>query len=272
VEDARSASETKRAIDTDTEVETPEYVRFRYRTAGPTRRLAAYVIDLFVRVALVMVAVVALGFSSVLSAKDLTEAASGVILVLLFVVEWGYYLLCETLWDGKTPGKHALSLRVVKEEGYPIRFVDSLLRNLLRAADFLPTCYAIGAVAMATDRRFRRLGDRVAGTMVIVEERRQVAAPVLLNPPPTPAEIEGFAQRPRLSSVELEALELFLRRRATLGPARGDELADMIAPSYAKRFGVHYQDPTRFLALLYRRATERDAPRRSEPGMRRAGP
>jgi len=260
-----STSEIERPIDTDTEVETPEYVRFRYRTAGPMRRLAAYVIDLIVRGVLVFFVALALGMSSLLSGKELAEAASGLILLLVFVVEWGYYLFCETLWDGRTPGKHALRLRVVKEEGYPIRFVDSVIRNLLRAADFLPTCYAIGAVAMATDRRFRRLGDRVAGTMVIVEERRQVAAPVLLNPPPTPAEIEGFAQRPRLSAVELEALELFLRRRATLGPARAHELAEMIAPSYAKTFGVHYHDPTRFLALLYRRATERDAPRRSPP-------
>jgi hypothetical protein len=129
---------------------------------------------------------------------------------------------------------------------------------LLRAADFLPTGYAVGFVVMAGDRRFRRLGDRVAGTMVIVEERRHVAAPVLMQPPPTVEEIESFAQRPRLSVVELEALELFLRRRGTLGSAREHELAEMIAPSYAKRLGLRYRDPSRFLALLYRRATERD--------------
>jgi uncharacterized RDD family membrane protein YckC len=222
------------------------------------RRFLAWAIDALVRALAAIVLVFALGLSGVLSAKSLTEAAAGVLFVLLFLLEWGYFVLFETIWDGKTPGKQAVGLRVVKDGGYPIRFVDSVLRNLLRAADFLPKGYAVGFVVMAGDRRFRRLGDRVAGTMVIVEERRQVAAPVLVQPPPTVEEIESFAQRPRLSVVELEALELFLRRKSTLGPAREHELAEMIAPAYARRLGLRYRDPSRFLALLYRRATERD--------------
>jgi len=253
-------------IDTDTEVETPECVRFRYRTAGPTRRLAAYAVDLLIRGGVLTAAAIALAPSSQWSDKRIGEAASGVTLVILFALEWGYYLLFETIWDGRTPGKKAFSLRVVKEEGHPIRFVDSVLRNLLRAADFLPMGYATGFVVMAGDRRFRRLGDRVAGTMVVVEERRRVAEPVGVTPPLTPAEIETFAQRPRLSAVELEAIELFLRRRGALGVAREKELAQMIAPTYARRFGLHCGDPARFLALLYRRATERQGVRATEPG------
>jgi hypothetical protein len=198
-------------------------------------------------------------FVSALGEKGLAEAASGFMLVVIFVLEWGYYVVFETLWDGKTPGKHAMGLRVVKDEGYPIRFIDSALRNLLRAADFLPAGYALGVVSMAVDRRFRRLGDRVAATMVVVEERRSVAAPVVVDPPPTREELESFNQRPRLAANELEALELFLRRSASLGPAREHELAEMIAPTYARRFGIPYRDPSRFLALVYRRATERDA-------------
>jgi uncharacterized RDD family membrane protein YckC len=256
--------EAHRPIDTDTEIETPEYVRFRYRTAGPARRFFAWFIDCLIRAGVILVVVIALGLSSVLSGSELSKAGSGVMLLLLFALEWGYYVLFETLWDGKSPGKQALGLRVVKDEGYPIRFVDSVLRNLLRAADFLPASYALGFVAMAGDRRFRRLGDRVAGTMVIVEERRQVAARVVMNPPPSADEIESFAQRPRLAAIELEALELFLRRRGALGPARERELAEMIAPSYSKRLGVGYRDPSRFLALLYRRATERDVRPRGE--------
>jgi uncharacterized RDD family membrane protein YckC len=265
-----SAAPGAHAIDTDTEVETPECVLFRYRMAGPTRRLTAYALDLLVRGGVMLIAVVALRASSLLSERDLEEAASGVMLVILFSLEWGYYVLFETLWDGRTPGKQALGLRVVKEEGHPIRFVDSVLRNLLRAADFLPVAYALGFVVMASDRRFRRLGDRVAATMVVVEERRRVAAPLSMKPPPTADEIESFAQRPRLSAVELEALELFLRRAATLGPSREQELAEMIAPSYAKRLSLQYRDPTRFLALMYRRATEREPSQRRDWGGRMA--
>jgi len=269
---AESSSATGlRMIDTDAEVETPECVRFRYRTAGPTRRLLAYAIDSLVRAGILLLVGMSLILSSVINEKNFAEAAFGLMLVVFFVLEWGYYVLFETLWDGKTPGKLVVRLRVVKDEGYPIRFVDSVLRNLLRAADFLPAGYALGFVSMASDRRFRRIGDRVAGTMVVVEERREVAGPVVINPPPSVQEIEAFAQRPRLATEELEGLELFLRRRATLGQAREQELAQMIAPYFAKRLGLRYVDAARFLSLLYRRATEREGRERpSEPVGRRA--
>ncbi len=84
--------------------------------------------------------------------------------IVRFILEWGYYVFFETTASGRSPGKRALSLRVVKEGGYPIGFIDSVLRNLLRGADFLPVGYVVGLFAMAGDARFRRLGDRVAGT------------------------------------------------------------------------------------------------------------
>src|SRR4051812_21620520 len=99
VQDEPSVARSARAIDTDTEVETPEYVRFRYRTAGPTRRLVAYAIDLLIRGAVLLVVGVALGLTSAIEAKNFADAASGLILVTLFVLEWGYYVLFETLWD-----------------------------------------------------------------------------------------------------------------------------------------------------------------------------
>ena len=141
---------------------------------------------------------------------------------------------------------------MVKEGGFPIAFMDSVLRNLLRGADFLPVGYVIGLFVMAGDSRFRRLGDRVAGTMVVVEERGRVAAPLTLTPPPTAAELEGFPQRPPLSASERETLELYLRR-VDLTAARREELAQMIAPALAQRIGVTVKDPVRFLALLHHR-------------------
>ena len=78
------------------------------------------------------------------------------LLIVAFVLEWGYYVFFETTGDGRSLGKRALSLRVVKEGGYPIGFIDSVLRNLLRGADFLPFGYVVGLFAMAGDSRFRR--------------------------------------------------------------------------------------------------------------------
>jgi uncharacterized RDD family membrane protein YckC len=238
-------------LDTTTDIETPEHIRFRYRAAGPARRAVAYLVDLLLRGAA--------GFVLVLiaaSAGLLTGGGSmGFVLVGMFALEWGYYVLFETVWGGRTLGKRVANLRVVKDGGYPITFLDSVLRNLLRAADFLPAGYALGLLVMGRDDRFRRLGDRVAGTLVVVEEQTRVGARLEISPPPTPAELELIPARPQLGAADLEAIELFLRRRGTLTSEREDELAELVAPIYARRLGLEYRDGSRFLALLYHRAT-----------------
>lgn len=245
-------------LDTTTDVETPEHVRFRYRTVGPVRRLLAYLVDIVLRGAITLVVALLLALSGV-SADEKHLASFGLVLLALFLLEWCYHVLFEALWDGRTPGKRLLRLRVVKEGGYPITFVDALLRNLLRAADFLPVLYAVGALVMAGDERFRRLGDLVAGTMVIADERRAAARPLLLDPPPTAAELAALPSRVPLSSDELEAVELLLRRRAMLSPEREEELAQMIAPLFVTRLGVEAAElaPARLLALLHHKATVR---------------
>jgi hypothetical protein len=115
---------------------------------------------------------------------------------------------------------------------------------------------------MGRDPRFRRLGDLAAGTIVIAEERYAVAGPLRLTPPPTAAELKSIPQRVPLSGEELDAIELFLRRVGKLSPARENELAEMVAPVFAKRLGVRYKDATRFLGLLHHRAREQQGQRR----------
>jgi uncharacterized RDD family membrane protein YckC len=244
------------ALDNTTEVETPERIRFRHRAAGPVRRLFATLIDLLVRGVLLLLVLLVLGGASAGRRDELARASEGVLLLVLFGLEWGYHVAFETTWNGVTPGKRALGLRVVKDGGFPIGFVDSVLRNLLRAADFLPLGYLVGVMVMAGDRRFRRLGDRVAGTMVVIEERTPVTAPLHLAPPAAPAELEALPERPPLTAAEREALELFLRR-GDLSPSRREELARMVAPVWARRMGAAAGDPVRFLALLHERAERR---------------
>jgi uncharacterized RDD family membrane protein YckC len=257
----RARDTSRWPLDTTTDVETPEHVRFRHRAAGPARRALAYLVDLVIRAGVGFVVLVLLA-SVGMTEHGVRGASTGFALLLLFALEWCYYVLFETLWSGRSPGKRALKLRVVKEGGTPINFLDCVLRNLLRAADFLPGGYAIGVLVMARDERFRRLGDLVAGTMVVVEERARLAEPLRLSPPPTAEELEVIPQRPPLSSDELEAIELFLRRRGTLSPAREAELAQMIAPQLARRLSLRLHDASRFLALLHYRATERSTERR----------
>jgi uncharacterized RDD family membrane protein YckC len=244
-------------LDTVAEIETPEHIRFRYQLAGPGRRMMAYLIDLTIRSVIVVVLYLVLQLSSLGFGGD--GFSSGAFLLVMFAVEWGYYVLWESLWSGRTPGKRSMHLRVLKEGGYPTGFLDIALRNLLRAADFLPMAYSIGLVVMGLDPRFRRLGDMVAGTIVVVEDPGRIGHRLVVSPPPTAAELASLPARPDLSTADLEALDLFLRRVGTLNPAREQELADIVAPIYAQRLGLQYSESTRFLALLYLRAVGRTA-------------
>jgi uncharacterized RDD family membrane protein YckC len=239
------------AIDTNIEIETPEHIRFRHMVAGPARRGLAYLIDLLIRAAVLLLFGLWLMISGV-ALGSWAKTSQSLLFVALFLLEWGYFVLFESLWQGRTPGKRALSLRVIKLGGYPVTFVDSLLRNLVRAADFLPMGYAVGLTAMAADSRFRRLGDQLAGTLVVVEEKVVVAAPLKLDE--DPARLAALPERIRLTGDEEEALALFLRRAPSLSAARQAELAQMIAPQLAGRLGVAFDDGALFLRLVYARA------------------
>jgi hypothetical protein len=177
------------------------------------------------------------------------------VLVVFFGLEWAYYVACELWMNGQSLGKRALGLRVVSSAGLSIGLRESLLRNLLRGADFLPNLYVVGLLVMCSDSKFRRIGDLAAGTMVISERGEGALPAIALVPPPTPEELGGLPARVLLSADELDALDLFMRRREALSTARAAELASLVAPSLARRFGVAYVDPVRFVGLLYHRAT-----------------
>ncbi len=255
-------------IDTAVDVDTPEHVTFRVNVAGPSRRAVAYVLDLLIRVGVFFV------FAMVASMAgldvDFEGWSTGVMLVVAFVLQWGYYILFESLWSGQTPGKRAMALRAVKEGGVPLTFLDVVLRNLLRGADWLPAFNVVGVVVMAFDGRFRRLGDLVAGTMVIAESRGHIGTPLRVSPPLTPAELESVPASVRLSSDEMAAVETFLRRLGTLSPARELELADMVAPMFAHRLGVRYHNGVRFLAALFVRAGGHVVVPQASPGGHRS--
>lgn len=250
-------------LDTDVAIETPEHIIFRHRVAGPARRMFAQLIDLVLCYAAVFVLGITLVFAfaggGALSGamESALKAGIGLLLLLLFVAQWVYFVAWEAT-KGTTPGKMALGLRVVTTEGRPIGFTEAALRNLLRAADVLPIGYVVGVFAIALSGRFQRLGDLVAGTLVVIPERMRAAGAVVLSPPASPEEQRELPDVVQLDADERAALELFLRRRATLGAAREHELAQMIAGPLLDRLG---RDPRRFagnpsraLALLFDRA------------------
>jgi uncharacterized RDD family membrane protein YckC len=250
------------SIDTIVSIETPEHIVFQHRVAGPARRAMAHLIDLVlcygaVLVVGIVIFMTVLGAASVGAAfDDALKTGVGAILVVLFIAQWIWFLLWEGL-RGDTPGKRAHGLRVVTTNGRPIGFSHAALRNVLRAADLLPTAYLVGVVTMSISRRFQRVGDLVAGTVVVSAEtraRREVRT--VLWPPPYPHELAALPPDVVLDAEERAALELFLRRMGTLGAAREQELAAMIVERVARRHGWQgpILDPARTLALLFDRA------------------
>lgn len=272
-------------LDTDVAIETPEHIVFHYRVAGPARRALGHVLDLLLCYGVVVVLGVVVWLAALGGGLETGElqatakAGFGLVLLALFAAQWVYFAVCEAYW-GRSPGKMAVGLRVVTTSGRPIGWRAAALRNLLRAADLLPVAYLAGVVSMALSPRFQRLGDLVAGTMVIVPESARAARALELSPPAEPRELRDLPEHVVLDAEERGAIELFLRRRYSLGTARELELASMIARPIGDRLGYAHPNPSRLLALVYDRAVNAgrlEAPsswhprKRTAPKKRRAG-
>jgi uncharacterized RDD family membrane protein YckC len=162
-------------------IETPEQVALVLPIASIGSRLLALFLDTVVQFATIMVLVVCLVLLIVAvpsighthaprhNAHAPGSAVWGIAIVLFlqFLLLWGYFTLFEAFWNGQTPGKHWAKIRVVKETGRRVTLFESLTRNLLRAIDLLPGMYLVGGVTMLCNKSSQRLGDLVAGTLVV---------------------------------------------------------------------------------------------------------
>ena len=212
-------------LDTYREVVTPEGVALHLPTAGPLPRALAWGIDLAVRLGILVLVSMFL--------RLLGAAGQGVYLVILFLVFWAYPIVLEAMWNGQTPGKRALSLRVVSADGAPVGWLAAITRNLLRTVDMLPVAYATGLVASLADPYGRRLGDMVAGTLVVHAGGEREHAPAPVN--------TVFVPPARLSPEEQGAIVAFGERAPRLTPARQEELANLAEPVTGARGQVGVQ-------------------------------
>jgi len=162
-------------------IATPDHVSLEFELAGPGSRFSAYVIDFIFNVLLIVAIVLITFFSGAwLALRSLAGTSSGsasaswlwaVVVLIIFLINWGYYVFFEGLGKGSTPGKRRMGIRVIRQDGLPIGLREAALRNLVRAADMLPPpSYILGGLVMHFDPLGRRLGDMVAGTYVVVEK------------------------------------------------------------------------------------------------------
>ncbi|MGJ7902605.1 RDD family protein [Lysobacter sp. 1R34A] len=199
-------------LDTYRQVVTPEGVALHLRAAGPVPRALAWIIDLALR-AVIYVAL----FRALVGLFG--EAGNAILGLAVFVMTWFYQVLFEVLMQGRTPGKWALGLRVVAADGAPVGWMASFTRNLLRVVDALPVCYAVGLVTSLIDPWGRRLGDMVAGTLVVHAARQTDIRAAAVSPPLAPSMV--------LLPHEQAAVVAFAERGPGLTAARQAELADL---------------------------------------------
>ncbi|MBI1753156.1 MAG: RDD family protein [Acidobacteria bacterium] len=202
------------AVDTVRTIEAPEGVELQLRPAGPVARLWAYAADQ----ALVWTALMFVG----IGLAFLGPLGLGLWLILAFFAQWLYPVFFEVLGGGRTLGKRWVGLRVLMTDGRPVGWSPSLIRNLLRVVDGLPGAYTVGLISVLLTRDFQRIGDIVAGTLVVHVEA-SVQAPHLPAAAPV-APPQG------LTLEEQSALISFAERSPRLTPARSEELADVLSP------------------------------------------
>ena len=270
-----TAPATRRADDftQKVEVETPELVVLSYTIAGIGSRVYAGFIDLLISFGLI----VGIGIATVVLQARIGAVASvlgawgtAFLALAAFAVFWGYFVVCEWLFDGQTIGKRHLGLRVVRDGGYSIGFAAAAIRNLMRAIDMQPgIVYLFGITAAVISKKGKRLGDVVAGTVVIQE--KLVDSPVTkVRASASRADVPAMAV---LSEDEFLLLERWYARRLDLEPASRAALTQQIADRLRGHLPgeAETQDATR-LSHLYeteRRARDAGVASRSETGAAR---
>lgn len=205
---------------------TPEAVALTIDTAGLGSRSIAAMIDSLIQAACLL----ALGFIAGAIGSGSSTAGLIVFSIGAFILVWGYYVLFEGLWRGRTPGKRSQGLRVVRLDGQPVTIGPILVRNILRIVDFIPGGYGVGVIAMILSRRSQRIGDMAAGTIVIRERPFPTPVPLVLS--------SGHAHdldTASLTQRQYIIVRDFLQRRSSLDPraraAIATQLADVLRPS-----------------------------------------
>jgi uncharacterized RDD family membrane protein YckC len=208
-------------------IETPERVPLHFALASIGNRFIACAIDHAIQIvtliALVILFLIIAGFSDF--GSRLSSAPKWIIallIILIFVLMSGYFAFFEWIWNGQTPGKRWLKLRVIREDGRPIGFFEAMVRNLLRNFDIMPSpFYSIGLISVFATDRDQRVGDLVAGTVVVREREAEAPAfaEVFASPVSDPAmrrawqPVKFTADINVLTENEIQVVESFLRRR-----------------------------------------------------------
>ena len=249
------------------EIETPEQTVLSYTLAGVGSRASAAIIDLLIIILIELAITILLSetlgvFRGRSSGIQRMSSAWVIAVVGLmgFALLWGYYVFFEAIWDGQTPGKRFLNIRVVQDGGYSVSFGASAVRNLLRLVDIQPApMYGVGLVSMIVSKSGKRLGDIAAGTIVVHEQRALITTAVRSAPAPATAP----AITSRLTEEEFALLGRFIARRAQLDQEMQASFTLQLHARFQKHLPAEVRGATAQLLRLFE--TESDARARGLP-------
>lgn len=228
-------------------VRTPESIAFHYELAGLGSRFLAvsidFIIQLTVAIALLFLISLAGNRSTEIAAalhinaKQLASLFLALFSILSFLIFFGYFMAFEAFWNGQTPGKRLLGIRVVRDGGYPIDLGSSVLRNLIRVIEAF-IAYLPAAISALVSPQNKRLGDLAAGTIVVRDRAFEVTNPQ------TWLHGDGLSDAPRLTAVsaltaqEWALVDRYVERRASLPPAVAAATAARIAALLRPKLGT----------------------------------
>jgi uncharacterized RDD family membrane protein YckC len=227
-------------------IETPEQIALEFTLASVGSRFLALGVDTLLQgggfLALGLLALALLRVSPI-GGMDIRTWGFAVLLLAAFCTYYGYFAAFEALWNGQTPGKRAIGLRVIAASGRPLSVHEAVLRNVVRIADQLPGVYAVGILSVFLTARHQRLGDLAAGTVVVHERPMERFHAGLEG-----RELRARHGARRLRPEEIALIETFLRRRLDLSETQRARTAQEIATRIEARLGVaSVDDHDRFL-------------------------
>ena len=283
-------------------VVTPENIEIEYELAGIGSRFLANILDSLFQCAIylgmwIVAGILALllglsaGFRNSGVASFFANAEFALALIAAFLILWGYFIWFETRWNGQTPGKRQLGLRVIRDGGYPINIFAAIIRNLIRIIDGLPIvalvlisigvfghqpgtaamgglCILLPVLCLLLSGRYQRIGDFVAGTMVVKQRAPRVPTLEALAPPPRvlPEHLAAYALADigrkvyEMTVPEYRAVRHYIDRRWQLPPQIQQTAAMRLAVPLMQRHGivppagvisVNYADFLEYLAVAF---------------------
>jgi uncharacterized RDD family membrane protein YckC len=221
--DSHSSNSLERKI----VVRTPENLEVSYELAGAGTRAAAYTIDVMFMMLILNI------FQGLIAAiltplpQEFQAYGIAIIGIMAFVFFNAYFVVFELLWAGQSPGKRIVGIRVVKTGGFALRFPDTLVRNLLRAVDFIPMFYGVGLVSLLLTHRCQRVGDIVAGTLVVYQEESS-SDTVFATMVEDTTEQMPIISLGMIPPDVVETCDEFLRTREQLAPKYRQQLAQSL--------------------------------------------